>query len=200
MKYRISIYGYGFEIAIGAIDKETFEYIDDNFDCDVDDYFAAVEEGEVPEEFVICEDAFELVDNDTVEHEFGALLDCANVEVTDENDTKICDVEAKTLSSENIVVKAHLNDSEDAPKYLSVIRSDEKGGFHSAIVDIAEGSFDISKLKLITMQINYALDLGEDPIITGLVYDGEVLEIDDFGGTNGKGSAKYFIDVQRNRH
>ena len=62
MKYRIELSGYGRELRIESVSQEIWDYVQDKFNGDADDYWNAVDNGDVPDEFVLAESVWNIGD------------------------------------------------------------------------------------------------------------------------------------------
>lgn len=193
--YRISLWGYGGEIAMGTVDKKIFDYFkhrrlsvaDFAWDSDY------AEEHNIPEEMQPFYPG-SWYECDNMAHASGVERDSGTLQIDDENGNEVLQ---RTLDSFD-------GGSDDSVEWCcgdeawigqagtgSVVfigRSNEKGTFFEGEIPLT-APFDITKLSLMYDEIDGA------EVVTSVMYDGE--DIDNFGGsTDGKSSDFGFYLVQ----
>ena len=185
--YRISMWGYGGEIAMGTIDRKIFDYFKHRR-LDVSDFawnYDYAEENNIPEEMWPF-DPGSWYDCDNIAHTNGVERDSGTLQIEDENG--------------NIVFERSLEDldgySDDSPEWgggeeawicqagkdavVFIGRSNEKGTFFEGEIELTQ-PFDITKLTLSYDEIDGA------EVVNTVTYNDE--DIDNFGGsTDGKSS------------
>ena len=193
MKYRIEISGRGGEIVIGGVNREVYDYFEEN-EIDIEEYASDWDnEQDVPEEFQPFEPG-SWYDCDGLAHNCGPELGDAYVTVLDENDTVIhdaltveafFDLGAEMEQNEEIYPSESLEDGE---AYF-IGQSIEKGLFQ--VYEVEAESFDPAKLIFTT------IDCDGWELITGVKYDN--VDLDDLGelSTVGKGAEFQLILVEK---
>lgn len=195
--YRVSLWGYGGEVAVAKINKEQYEYWNDKNEEDGDSELIEHcvrwddEEGEnpVPESARIVQDANWY---DTPGHIDGAsgveFSDLNHLQIFDENGDEVYDVglshaledDGVTIDSEECYVG-----NTEGNDYGFCFQSTEKGTFFDADLPLT-APFDPSKLTI------YTTDFEGWELVTGVEYDGEHVDGLDGYDTTGKG---YYANV-----
>ena len=194
-KYRISLWGYGGEIAMGTVDKKIFDYFKHRR-ISVPDYawdYDAVTELKIPEELQPFSPG-SWYECDDLAHTSGVSRDSGTLQIEDENGNEVLQRTLDSLDGADIGLCC---DNEawvgmaSPGEAVFVGRSNEKGTFFEGEIDLT-APFDPEKLELIYDDID-----GED-IVHSVMYDGE--DIDNFGSnTNGKSSEFCFCLVDENK-
>lgn len=83
-KYQIDVVGWGIELTVGGVDEKIYKYIKENFDDDLEGYYEAVRNNEVPKEFCLEEAPYF---NDDLLHSTGCYSGDSAVVIRDETDT-----------------------------------------------------------------------------------------------------------------
>jgi hypothetical protein len=189
--YKVQLWGYGGETAMGNINREVYDYFRANrlsvsdFAWD-GDYCDAKEIPEDMQPFV----PGSWYECDGICHTNGVSLDAGHIQVDDENGDEILNCELDNLDSVGIEVEYG---EEYSPGVVGngvvfLGRSNEKGTFFEADLELT-APFNPKKLRLITEEVN-----GENTVYS-VTYDGE--DLDNWGGdTTGKSSDFYFIVVE----
>ena len=192
--YRISLWGYGGEIAMGKIDRKIFDYFKHRR-LDVADYAwdsDYAEEHNIPEEMQPFY-AGSWYECDNMAHTNGVERDSGTLQIEDENGDTVIKSEldafdggegspAWSCGDETWIGQA------GAGQVVFIGRSNEKGTFFEGEINLT-APFDIEKLELTYDDVDGA------EVVTGVVYDNE--DIDNFGGsTDGKSSDFGFYLVQ----
>jgi hypothetical protein len=188
--YKIQLYGYGGEVAMGRIEQKIWDYFRDNR-INVEDYAWDSDYGEeaVPEEFQPFYPG-SWYDCDNIARAYGVSKSAGTIEITDEQDQTVLQRDTSGIDGFDIQidgeVEAYIHaESEKGPIFYGY--SSEKGVFFEGEIYLTQ-PFDQDKLKLIVEDID-----GED-LITQVFYDEE--EIDNFGSnTNGKGSSFFMYNM-----
>ena len=173
MKLKISIHGWGAEIAVNEIPSDVYEYIEDNFGGSIDDYVEALDNGEVPDEYSMVDGTRSGFVSDGDYHAYGASLSDSYITVVDEDtdevymDAEDCDKFAENDPSERESPRAGATDDQ----HFVMGQSEEKGYWNEWHIDTKGKRFSKKKLKVLyeTLWFNntaYAT-------IDGIKYDGE---------------------------
>lgn len=197
MKYRIEIGGRGGEIAIGKVNREFYDAIQDN-DLEIDDYswnwdFFEENEVEIDEDIRPFEPG-EWFECDNIAHNCGPAVEDSYVSVIDETGNVIYDaftldqfyeLGSDSEQTEEVYPQETL---EDGDVYF-IGQSFEKG--HFLTFECEDEVFDPKKLVFDTG------DYDGWELVTGLSYNGTAL--DDLGelSTTGKGSEFQLILVEK---
>lgn len=197
MRYEIYLYGWDREYVLGSVPKETWDYIQEKFDGDADSYWEAIDNEEVPDEFILGGgDIFECND---IYHDCEFYLNQAHISVTDENNVEVykCDLE----DLRNLPIKRTRN-VKFIGKNVPYISSCVYGGKGGTPYFVECDEFDPEKLEVMYTVIFW--DVGDSdnekdkeffdgPVVTGIFYDGKEIDWSD-GGDEGKYGEKEFID------
>lgn len=188
--YKISMWGYGGEKVMGTVNKEVWDYCNDN-QVDLQD-IAWSDEDTVQDDMGLDLDKLPFppgswYECDDMGHINGVSRDAGTLQIEDENGNTVfeksfdditgggCDGEPDWCCDEEVWVG-----SRSKGEVVVVGSSNEKGTFFEGEIELKQ-PFNIEKLEL-----HYTEFDGEE-IITSIVYDGE--EIDNWGGsTDGKSS------------
>lgn len=197
MKYRIEIGGRGGEVVIGKVKREFYDFVEEN-EIDIEDYsydydFFEENDVEIPEDIRPFEPG-DWYDCDDLAHSTGPSVEDSYVTVMDENNLVLYDgltldaffdMGADSEQSEEYYPQEELEDGE----VYFLGQSFDKG--HFLTFEVEAESFDPAKLVFITG------DYDGWELITGLSYDGTVIE--DLGdlSTNGKGAEFQLILVEK---
>lgn len=190
VNYRVEIWGWGGEIAIGKIDRKIYDYFKDN-DLDISEYahdWDYAEENEIPEDMrpFECGNWF---DCDDICHENGSTMDdCSYITVYDERGNKVWEssLDPGTLDDHGIEAEefeeVYINEL-PAGTCVFVGTNSEKGLF---------GAYDLALTKPFDQSL-FKFSYGDYEgwaIMIGFNYNGE--ELEDLGelSTDGK-SADY---------
>lgn len=184
--YRISMWGYGGEIAMGTVDKKIFDYFkhrrlsvaDYAWDSDY------AEEQKIPEEYQPFYSG-SWYECDNIAHANGVERDSGTLQIEDENGDEVLQASLDSFDGGDDSPEWCCGDEawigqagEGAVVFIG--RSNEKGTFFEGEIELTQ-PFDITKLSLTYDEIDGA------EIVTSVMYDGE--DIDNFGGsTDGKSS------------
>lgn len=198
MKYFVNLYGWNREYILGSVPEETWDYIQENFDGDADEYWSAVENGDVPDDYVLGCGYIEECDD--VYHDYQFYLEQSHIQVTDEDGNEVYKCDLKDLR--NLQIKRSRNTffiGKNVP-YLSSCVYGAKGG---VVCELECDKFDPANLELSYSVIFF--DDGGDPdsekgktffdgpIVTGLFYGDIALDLCD-GDDVGKYAEKEFLD------
>lgn len=197
MKYRIEISGRGGEIAIGKVNREFYDAIQDN-ELDFEDYawnWDFFEENEVEiDENIRPFEPGEWFECDNLCHNTGPSVDDCYVSVIDENETIIYD--ALTLdqfyelgADSQQVEEVYPQETLDDGDVYFIGQSFEKGSFLG--FEVSDEAFDPTKLVFNTA------DCDGWELIVGASYNGVSLEDDGGLSTVGKGSEFQLILVEK---
>ena len=187
--YKIEIWGYGGEIAMGRVDPKTVEFFKTNL-ISVPNYATSwADEGD--DDYVAIPDELKpfpqgsWYDGDNIEHTSGAEFGGCTVRVSDENDNEVWEKDLST-GLEDEGCKVDYSGDYDVDEYVTedtavfVGQSFEKGTFFSGDLEL-KAPFDPKKLKF-----TYTTVAGWD-ILTSVEYDGE--ELDGSGGYDSTGKS-----------
>lgn len=194
--YRLSLWGYGGEVAVAKINKEQYEYWNAKKEEDGDSELIehcvswGDDKPECPEEAVIVNDEGAWYDTP------GHIDGCSGVEFSDLNHLQVLDENGEEVW--NVGLSHELEDdgvtiegeecyvgNTEGNDYGFIFQSTEKGTFFDADLPLT-APFDPSKLKI------YTTDFEGWELVTGVEYDGESLEGFDGYDTTGKG---YYANV-----
>ena len=195
--YRLTLWGYGGEVAVAKINKEQYEYWNAKNEEDGDSkliehctrWADEEEENLVPESARIVDDGNWY---DTAGHIDGGsgveFSDLNHIQILDENGEDVYDKglsheledDGVTIESEECYVG-----NTEGNDYGFCFQSTEKGTFFDADLPLS-APFDPSKLRI------YTTDFEGWELVTGVEYDGEPLEGYDGYDTTGKG---YYANV-----
>lgn len=194
MRLHIEIYGCGSETVIGYVDSETYKYVNEHYDGNVEEYLRAIDNGEVPDKYCIVDDSSEWYELDGIFHS-TACDPSGNwtIVITDENGNTICE-----LTSEDVDTELDKTEYITAPKYISLIQSFEKASYLGGDFEI-DGQFDPTKLKLLYNFYNFSTSEDSDDLsylaVTGFKYDGKTIECEFIGDGRGVGMEFSFIEL-----
>ena len=187
--YKLSLWGYGGEIAMGRLTKAQYEYWKDKDESDIIDHCTSwadeEEENPVPEEARFCNDGSWYDTEGHLDSMSGCEFSELNhIQVDDENGDEVWNQGLSWELEENHGVQleqgeTYASDWDDVDGYFC-FQSTEKGTFFSADLHL-KAPFDPSKLKISTV------DFEGWELVTGVDYDGEELEGFDGYDTTGKG-------------
>lgn len=201
--YKLNIWGYGGEIAIGRLNETQYEFWKDKDESDVighctswDDEDGSEFEEEygykVPEEAKFCSDGAWYETEGALDHMSGCeFSDLNHIVVEDENGNEVWDQGLSWELEENHGVQleqgeTYASDWDDVDYYFC-FQSSEKGTFFSADLELKQ-PFDPSKLKI------HTVDFEGWELVTGVDYDGVELEGFDGYDTTGKG---YYCSINQ---
>lgn len=186
MKLKISIHGWGAEIAVNEISSDVYEYIQDNFGGSLDDYAEALDNGDVPDEYSMVDGTRSGFVSDGDYHAYGPSLG-AYITVEDEETGKVY-VDAEECSEfagdEPSSRESPRADAKD-DQHFAMGQSEEKGYWTEWHIETKGKKFSKKKLKVVYETLwfnNEALST-----VTGIEYDGESYDLDfDELSTDGK--------------
>lgn len=192
--YRISLWGYGGEIAMGTVPKKIFDYFkyrrlsvaDYAWDSDY------AEEHNIPEEMQPFY-AGSWYECDNMAHANGVERDSGTLQIEDENGDTVIESELEAFDGGEGSLSWSCGDEAwigqaGTGAVVFIGRSNEKGTFFEGEINLT-APFDIEKLELMYDEVDGA------EVVTGVMYDGE--DIDNYGGsTDGKSSDFGFYLVQ----
>lgn len=192
--YRLSLWGYGGEIAIGRLNEAQYEFWKDKEEHEVighcthwdgDEEFEEEYGFAVPEEAKFCADGAWYETDGAIDHMSGCeFSDSNHITVEDENGEEVWDQGLSWELEENHGVQLDQDETYAADQqgvdYYFCFQSSEKGTFFSADIELKQ-PFDPSKIKINT------IDFEGWELISGVEYDG--VELDGWDGydTTGKG-------------
>lgn len=191
--YRLSLWGYGGEIAIGSLTKEQYEFWKDKDEADLINHCTDYEDEDsgidIPEEAKFCTDGAWYETETHLDNMSGCeFSDHNHITILDENDEEVwnknlgygLEDEGVTIDSDEIMARDH-----DKVNYAFCFQSTEKGTFFDGDIYLKQ-PFDPKKLLITT------IDFEGWELVAGVQYDGE--EIDGWDGydTTGKG---YYANV-----
>ena len=189
--YKVSMWGYGGETAMGTVSREIYDYFKEN-KLSVSDFAWDSDYADVKE---IPEDMWPFTpgswyDCDDICHVNGVSMNAGHIQVDDENGNEILNRELDSLDGSDIELSVegeyYINQSDDGVVFIG--RSNEKGTFFDAELPLTS-PFDPTKLTI------YKEDIEGEEIAYHITYDGE--DIDNNGGsTDGKSSDFYFYLVE----
>jgi hypothetical protein len=180
-KYKVLINGYGSELTIGSVteeqkeilsneDKDIYEIVNE----DLDDFGGW---NEIDDQF----------------HCFGATSPFTII-ITDEDDNELYNIpeeNAYDYDTDDFSLIENEYPEIDDTKDLLICYTSEKGSLFLGYIE-TEDDFDITKLKIVSSDIEIGDFLYFGDIISNVLYDGE--EVDNWGGdTDGKS-----FDVYKN--
>jgi len=196
--YRVSLTGYGGEIVLGSVPRETYEYFRDN-EIDVEEYVNSwdwEEDGNepVPEEHCFVEPG-SWHDCDDIAHESGCEFSEYNyITVCDENGDEVwsCRLDLEELEKHGVEVEyteefmcSDRSDRENTVGFIG--QSVEKGTFFDGDLEL-KAPLDLSKLKI------YVYEVEGWELIANVTYDDEDIEGTDGYDTRGKSMEMKFYD------
>ena len=191
--YKLTIWGYGGEIAIGRLTEAQYEFWKGKDEAEIVDHCTSWEDDNFEEEYgyKVPEDAKFCQDGAWYETE-GHLDNMSGCEFSELNHIQIEDERGETVFDEGLSYdleekhsvqleqgETYASDWDDVDGYFCV-QSSEKGQFFAADLEL-KAPFDPSKLKISTV------DFEGWELVTGVEYDGEELEGHDGYDTTGKG-------------
>ena len=191
--YKLTIWGYGGEIAIGRLTEAQYEFWKDKDEAEIVDHCTSDDDDNFEEEYgyKVPDNAKFCQDGAWYETE-GHLDNMSGCEFSDSNHIQIEDENGETVFNEGLSYdleekhsvqleqsETYASDWDDVDGYFCV-QSSEKGQFFAADLEL-KAPFDPSKLKISTV------DFEGWELITGVEYDGEELEGHDGYDTTGKG-------------
>ena len=191
--YKLTIWGYGGEIAIGRLTEAQYEFWKGKDEAEIVDHCTSWEDDNFEEEYgyKVPEDAKFCQDGAWFETE-GHLDNMSGCEFSELNHIQIEDERGETVFDEGLSYdleekhsvqleqgETYASDWDDVDGYFCV-QSSEKGQFFAADLEL-KAPFDPSKLKISTV------DFEGWELVTGVEYDGEELEGHDGYDTTGKG-------------
>ena len=191
--YKLTIWGYGGEIAIGRLTEAQYEFWKGKDEAEIVDHCTSWEDDNFEEEYgyKVPEDAKFCQDGAWFETE-GHLDNMSGCEFSELNHIQIEDERGETVFDEGLSYnleekhsvqleqgETYASDWDDVDGYFCV-QSSEKGQFFAADLEL-KAPFDPSKLKISTV------DFEGWELVTGVEYDGEELEGHDGYNTTGKG-------------
>jgi len=189
--YKVSMWGYGGETAMGTVSREIYEYFKEN-KLSVSDFAWDGDYADVKE---IPEDMWPFTpgswyDCDDICHVNGVSMNAGHIQVDDENGNEILNRELDSLDGSDIELSVegeyYISQADDGVVFVG--RSNEKGTFFDAELPLTS-PFDPTKLTI------YKEDIEGEEIAYRITYDGE--DIDNNGGsTDGKSSDFYFYLVE----
>lgn len=184
-KYKIEIEGRGGEIVIGRVNRDAYDYLEDN-DIDINDFIDDEDnELEVPDEYLFIQDGcwFEL---DDIAHENGASMDdLSDIVVYDENGNEVWrhSLDKTSLEKDNIKIEeienCYVSEKLKDGEVAFIGQSLEKGLFFGGEFTLRD-EFDPTKIKM-----EYS-DIEGWNIFSSVQYDGEYIDTTDYD-THGKG-------------
>ncbi len=205
--FRIELYGYGGEIAIGKATEEEYLYwnseaaLTDTGAEDAEDaLWSYLEENESePERFSVPTEfkrEGQWYDQDDLIHDNGVDFAYAHVNVYEVSGPEWDDAQIKTLVEDTTLADfieqynadTVPNDFEPDDQYVFFGMSSEKGTFYSAVLE-TDGDIDLSLLKFHNTEY-----FTGDEIISNVSYNDQDLS-NEGGDTNGKGMTVKFIEV-----
>jgi hypothetical protein len=191
--YKISMWGYGGETAMGTVSRETYDYFKEN-KLSVSDFAWDSDYADVKE---IPEDMWPFTpgswyDCDNICHTNGVAKSAGSIQVDDENGNEVYNRSLDSLDGTDIELSVegeyYINQADDGVVFVG--RSNEKGTFFDAELPLTS-PFDPKKLCI------FFEDIEGEEIAYHITYDGE--DIDNYGAsTDGKSSDFYFYLVEDN--
>ena len=191
--YKLSLWGYGGEIAMGSLTEAQYEFWKDKDESDIighctgydDDNEFEEEYGyKIPEEAKFCSDGAWYETEGQLDHMWGCEFnESCHIQVDDENGDEVFNQGLTWELEENHGVQLeqdeiYAGNTEGVDGYFC-FQSSEKGTFFEADIELKQ-PFDPSKLKI------YTTDFEGWELVSHVEYDGE--ELDNQGGdTTGKG-------------
>lgn len=189
MKYRITLSGYGRELRIESVSQEIWDYVQDKFNGDADDYWAAIDNGEVPEEYVLA-DSFWNIGN--LYEESACYMRAAHIIVEDEHGNEVFSLDGKGFSKSRIQGHRYTEQVGKGNRYVMEFVSEEKGDWLSGTFE-TDSKFDPAKLTMNFTVLFYG-DKPFDSIVNGFEYDGKEIECD-FLGSEGMSISTEFKEI-----
>ena len=194
-QYKIEVVGRGGEIVIGKVDREAYDYLEDN-DISIDDFLDDEDNDlEVPEEYRFIQDGA-WYDFDDIAHENGAeMSDISEIIVYDEKGNVVWknSLDIEILEQNNVgfeeIEECYVTDKLEDDEVAFIGQSIEKGLFFGGEFTLKD-EFDPSKIK-----IEYS-DIEGWMIFSSVQYDGEYVDNVDYD-TIGKGSEFQLIVVEK---
>lgn len=190
--YRVSLWGYGGEIAMGTVDRKIFDYFKHRR-ISVSEYawdYDAVDELNIPEEMQPFSPG-SWYECDGLAHAHGVSKNAGNLEVEDENGDNVYQSDLESLDGTDVGLccedEAWIGMRQPG-EVVFIGRSNEKGTFFEGEIELV-APFELEKLEL------HYEEIDGDEYVTSVYYDGE--EIDNIGGsTDGKSSEFGFFLVK----
>lgn len=194
-RYKIVVEGRGGEIVIGKVDRDAYDYLEDN-DIDISDFIDDEDNDlEVPDEYLFIQDGA-WFDLDDIAHENGATMDdLSDIVVFDEKGNEVWrhSLDTSTLEDDEIGVEeideCYISDKLEDGEVAFIGQSLEKGLFFGGEFTLKD-EFDPSKIK-----IEYS-DIEGWNIFSSVQYDGEYIDTVDYD-TNGKGMDFQLILIEK---
>ena len=198
--YRLSLWGYGGEIATGKLTQEQYEFWKDKEEYHVighctgyddDDEFEEEYGYKVPEEAKFCYDGAWYETEGALDHMWGCeFSNGCHIQIDDENGNEFFNQELTWELEENHGIQLDGDEmyagSRDDVDYYFCFQSSEKGTFFEADIELKQ-PFDPNKLVIRTV------DFEGWELVTGVEYNGE--DLDNAGGdTTGKG---YYCSINQ---
>lgn len=189
--YRVSMWGYGGETAMGTVSREIYDYFKENR-LSLSDFAWDSEYAEVKD---IPEDMWPFppgswYECDNICHLNGVALSAGSIQVDDENGNEVYNRQLESLDGTDIQLSSegeyYINQTDDGVVYIG--HSREKGTFFDAGIPLT-APFAPTKLCIFSENIE-----GEE-IAYNITYDGEDLD-NNGGSTDGKSSDFYFHVVK----
>jgi len=199
--YRVSLTGYGGEIVLGSVPRETYEYFRDN-EIDVEEYAGGgwgwdddEDSPEVPEEHRFVEPG-SYYDCDDIAHESGCEFSDHNyITICDENGDEVwsCRLDLEELEKHGVEVEyteefmcCDRPDRENTVGFIG--QSVEKGTFFDGDLGLT-APLDLTKLKI------YVYEVEGWELIANVTYGDEDIEGTDGYDTRGKSMEMKFYDT-----
>jgi|694.fasta_scaffold30275_9 hypothetical protein len=194
-KYKVEVSGRGGEIVIGKVDRDAYDYLEDN-DIDINDFIDDEDnELEVPEEYRFIEEG-NWYDLDDIAHENGATIDdLSEIFVYDEKGKEVWrhSLDITSLEDDEIgieeIEECYITDKLEDGEVAFIGQSVEKGLFFGGEFTIKD-EFDPTKIK-----IEYS-DIEGWSLLSSIQYDGEYIDTVEYD-TTGKGIEFDLILVEK---
>lgn len=190
MKYRIELSGYGRELRIESVSQEIWDYVQDKFNGDADDYWNAVDSGDVPDEFVLAESVWNIGD---IYDESACYVRGAYILVEDENGNEVYSLNGRQFQNSRIQGHRYTEQVGKGNRYVMEFISEEKGDWLSGTFE-TDSKFDPAKLTMNFTVLFYGDKPFDGSIVNGFEYDGKEIECD-FLGSEGISISKEFKEI-----
>lgn len=189
MKYHFMVNGHCREYILGSVSKEIWDYIQEKFNRNADDYWDAVMNGEIPEEYRLGGEPDEC---DDIYHSFGNYLNGSWIDVEDENGNTVFHLDLENLRDSEV---KRTRSETKVGKGIPYISSWVWGGKGGDDYEFETDNFDPKKLNILYSVAFFGdgHEFIDGPVITGFEYDGKELDVDN-GSVIGKYGEGEFIN------
>lgn len=195
--YTITLEGDGCELALGSIDDDTWNYIEEEYDGDAESYCSALDNEEVPEEFSLAgsTSTLELYEHNDLGHYYGCTLDgSCTITIEDKNNKCVSSIEIEGSNLghyrnqiRNYICPPNIDDCNHYMLWCSS-ENDEM----TCRLELDE-PFDFSKLQLVIKEVDFHADELSISFIEGVKYESQEKEfILDESSSNGDPEVEFY--------